>query len=194
MQTQVRKISPMFALCAALAVAGLSAGCDGSKAPEAEADGSKAAGDDAAKGEGEGEDAPIAGKDVDGPGKAGVVTGEIPSEDDRFILSVDVPNEAAAGKQGKVTVRVEPSGPWHMNLDYPTSLKMEPTDGVKLAKTEQKKVDAVKLDENSCEYEIAFTPEGAGDKAFKGEFKFAVCQDDACSPVTKDIAFQVAVK
>lgn len=187
MKHRITPKASLFALCALMVSTAVA--CSGETKPPAE---DKAAG---AKAEGEAaEGEAIAGKNVDGEGKAGVVTGEIEGGDDRFTLTVDVPTEAKQGEQGKVTVRVEPAGPWHMNLDYPTSLKMEETTGVELAKAEQKKVDALKLDEDSCEYEIAFTPAAGGDKAFKGEFKFAVCQDDACSPVTKDIAFQVAVK
>lgn len=181
-----------LALCALLA--GTAMACSGNTNAPAQDEPEPAASAEEAGAKAPAEDDAIAGKAIDDGGKAGVITGEIEGGDDRFVLTVDVPTEAKAGEQGKVTVRVEPSGPWHMNLDYPTSLKIEAATGVQLAKAEQKKVDAVKLDENSCEYEIAFTPEGDGDKAFKGQFKFAVCQDDACSPVTKDIAFQVAVK
>ncbi len=189
MKHAITSPATLFALCAVLVSS--AAACSGATKTPAEGEDAGAKdepADDAAQ------DEAIAGKPVDGEGKAGVITGEIEGGDDRFTLTVDVPTEAKQGEEGKVTVRVEPAGPWHMNLDYPTSLKMEPTAGVELAKAEQKKVDALKLDEDSCEYEIAFTPAAEGDKAFKGQFKFAVCQDDACSPVTKDIAFQVAVK
>lgn len=122
-----------------------------------------------------------------------VVEGAPPGKDDRYELSIDTP-EAKVGEEGKVTVKVVPKDPWHMNLDFPTSLKVEPPEGVQVAKAEQKKADAVTLDENSAQFDVAFTPTGAGDKTFTGKFKFAVCQDEACSPVTEDVEFKVAVK
>ena len=81
-----------------------------------------------------------------------------------------------------------------MNLDFPTSLRIEAPQGVEVVKAEQKKADAVKLDENTAEFAVAFTPKEAGEKTFSGKFKFAVCQDEACSPVTEDVNFKVAVK
>ena len=62
-----------------------------------------------------------------------------------------------------------------------------------LAKDKLKKADA-ELSEASCKFDVAFTPAKAGDAKFTGEFKFAVCQDEACSQVTENIEFQVAVK
>ncbi len=114
--------------------------------------------------------------------------------DDRYTLRIDPPADAAAGREGTVKVTVVPKAPWHMNLDFPTSLALSAPDGVALAKPELKKADAAKLDENSAEFAVKFTPAAAGEKSFTGKFKFAVCQDEACSPVTEDVAFKVAVK
>jgi len=132
-----------------------------------------------------------ASKPADGGTK--VVEGGDPV-DDRYTLRVDPPADAVAGKEGTVKVTVVPKAPWHMNLDFPTSLAIGAPDGVTLAKQELKKGDADKLDENSAEYSVKFTPAAAGDKSFTGKFKFAVCQDEACSPVTEEVAFKVAVK
>lgn len=121
-------------------------------------------------------------KVVDGPG------------DDRFALRITPPADAAVGREGVVTIAAVPQGPWHINLDFPTKLALSAPDGVTLAKTELAKGDAAKLDEKSAEFAVKFTPSSAGDKQFTGEFKFAVCQDEACSPVTEKVDFKVAVK
>lgn len=140
--------------------------------------------------------APVADKgDAAKPADGGtkVIQGGDPV-DDRYTLRVDPPADAVAGREGTVKVTVVPKAPWHMNLDFPTSLAIGAPDGVTLAKAEMKKADADKLDENSAEYSVKFTPAAAGDKSFTGKFKFAVCQDEACSPVTEEVAFKVAVK
>jgi hypothetical protein len=139
--------------------------------------------------------APVADKAPVKPADGGtkVVEGGDPV-DDRYTLRVDPPADAVAGREGTVKVTVVPKAPWHMNLDFPTSLAIGAPDGVTLAKQEMKKADADKLDENSAEYSVKFTPAAAGDKSFTGKFKFAVCQDEACSPVTEEVAFKVAVK
>ena len=135
---------------------------------------------------------------ADDPAAAGdkvkVVDGPPPGEDERYVLEIAPPAEAKAGEESRVVIKIVPKEPWHINLDFPTSLKMAGPDGVVLAKAEQKKGDALKLDDNNCEYEVAFTPDGAGEKTFTGKFKFAVCQEEACSPVTEEVEFKVAVK
>ena len=126
-------------------------------------------------------------------GPVKVVDGPPPGEKDRYALAIEPPKDAKVGQAVQVKVKVTPKAPWHMNLDFPTSLAVEAPAGVELAKPKLAKADATKLDESSCEFDLAFTPKEAGEKAFKGTFKFAVCQDEACSPVTEDVTFAVNV-
>jgi hypothetical protein len=140
---------------------------------------------------GEGDQA-IEGKPVEGEGK----TATAPSggtTDKEYTLQID-PEEGKVGQESKVSIRVIPQGEWHMNLQFPTKLEITPPAGVTVAKAKLAKDDAVKLDESSCEFAVALTPSEAGDKTFTGEFKFAVCIDDACVPKTEKLEFQVAVK
>lgn len=125
--------------------------------------------------------------------KKKVVDGSPPGADDRYALSIEAP-EAKAGERTQVVVRVVPKEPWHMNLDFPTSLEVAPPSGVDVANASLKKADATALDENQAQFDVQFTAAEAGDKAFTGTFKFAVCQDDACAPVTENVEFKVAVR
>jgi hypothetical protein len=166
----------------------VAAACD--KAPETKAPPSSG-GDQAKKSDpaphAEGEQ-----PDAKEDGKTKVVEGAPPGQDERYALQIETP-EAKAGQESKVTVKVVPKEPWHMNLDFPTSLAVTASDGVALSKDKLKKADAA-LSEASCQFDVAFTPAKAGDAKFTGEFKFAVCQDEACAPVTENVEFQVAVK
>jgi hypothetical protein len=126
-------------------------------------------------------------------GKTKVVEGAPPGGAENYALTIDAP-EAKAGQESTVKVRVVPKQPWHMNLDYPTSLKVEAPTGIALTKADMKKADATKLEEGSCEFDVKFTPASAGESTFTGKFKFAVCQDEACVPVTENVEFKVAVK
>ncbi|MFO7566267.1 MAG: protein-disulfide reductase DsbD family protein [Enhygromyxa sp.] len=134
----------------------------------------------------------IAGKPVEGEGKVARAPGS-GATDKEYTLQIE-PQEAAAGEESKVSIRVIPQGEWHMNLEYPTKLTIEPPEGTTVAKPKLDKGDAVKLDEEGCEFAVAFTPAEAGAKTFTGEFKFAVCQDEACVPKTEKLQFEVAVK
>lgn len=124
--------------------------------------------------------------------KVKVVEGANPT-DERFALQIE-PAEGKVGQENTVLVKVVPKAPWHMNLDFPTSLAVSAPGDVKLSKGDQNKADAVKLSEETAEYAVKFTTDAAGDKAFSGKFKFAVCQDEQCSPVTEELNFRVAVK
>lgn len=134
----------------------------------------------------------IAGKPVEGEGKVATAPGPGDAQKD-YTLQID-PGEAKVGEESKVSIRVIPQGKWHMNLGYPTKLVIDPPQGVAVTKPKQEKDDAIKLDEESCEFAIAFTPAEAGAKTFTGEFKFAICQDEACVPQTEKLQFEVAVK
>jgi|GEM_PF-3204722 len=113
--------------------------------------------------------------------------------DDRYALQIEPPAEAKAGEEGTAIIKVVPKEPWHMNLDYPTSLKLEAPEALAVTNADLKKGDA-KLDESTCEFAVSFKPTAAGDHSVSGKFKFAVCKDEACSPVTEEVEFKVAVK
>jgi hypothetical protein len=169
----------------------LAAGCSGEAKPAATTTpapaGTKAAGTKS-------DDAGQPSLAAAGGDKVKVVEGAAPGTDDRYALVIEPPKDAAAGKEAEVVVRVVPKAPWHINLDFPTSLKLTPPpSGLTLASADLKKADA-KLDAEHCEFAVKVTPSAAGDHAVTGQLKFAVCQDEACSPVTEDVEFKVAVK
>ncbi len=130
---------------------------------------------------------------TDSGDKVKVVDGAAPEGNDRYALQIDAP-AATAGTETTVTVKVVPKAPWHMNLDFPTSLKLDAAPpGVTLAKAELRKADA-KLDEAGCQFDVKLTAAQPGDQTLTGKFKFAVCQDEACSPVTENVEVKLAVK
>jgi hypothetical protein len=161
------------------------------------------AGDAAAKGkDGDSKQAPEAVAPVEAQGqpiddgqeqKVGTKPGDGGAANKEYALQID-PSEGKVGEEGQVTIRVVPSADWHMNLEYPTKLQVTAPAGVAVAKPKLGKDDAVKLDEQNCEFAVKYTPSEAGDKTFTGEIKFAVCQDTACVPKTETLEFQVAVK
>src|SRR5688572_3583684 len=101
------------------------------------------------------------------PEKVKVVNGAPAGDDDRYALQIDTP-EMKTGQAGSVVVRVVPKEPWHMNLDFPTSLKINAPAGVKLTNADLKKADAKKLDESACEFAVEVTPSAAGEQSFTG--------------------------
>ncbi|MBL4688389.1 MAG: hypothetical protein JKY37_27625 [Nannocystaceae bacterium] len=188
----VRVLLPVFALALALPA------CDSGNKPSAKqppasgatpADGGGADDGSVAKAAG---DAAQPAETADGGEKVKIVEGA-PGGDDRYTLQIEPSTDAKAGEVGTVMVKVVPKGPWHMNLEYPTSLKITAPDALAVTKSEMKKADAT-LDETHCEFAVEFKPAAAGDHEVTGKIKFAVCKDEACSPVTEEVAFKVAVK
>jgi hypothetical protein len=112
---------------------------------------------------------------------------------DQYDLSVAKP-AARAGVRAVATVSLRPKGAFHVNVDYPTKLKMTAPDGVKLEKDLLRGPDAAKFDKGALDFEVAFTADGAGTKSFSGELKFAVCTDTECKPTTEKVSFDVEVK
>lgn len=139
-------------------------------------------------------DGAIVGKPVDGGAGKTATVSESDADGDRYDVVVTTPTDATVGQRAVVSIKVEPKGPWHMNLEYPAALSVEAPGGVTMEKAAQKKADAKRLDEEGAEFEVAFTPDEAGEKTFGGEFKFAVCQDEACHPVKESLQFVVAAK
>lgn len=174
----------------ALALVGLLSACASNSNDAAAKDGKSK---DAEPAKTEAAPVEVEGTPVEGEQKVATVAPDGVGTNEQYALQIE-PGEATVGQPGSVSIRVIPNATWHMNLEYPTKLTVTPPAGVAVAKPKLGKDDAVKFDEQNCEFAVAFTPSEAGDKVFTGEFKFAVCQDTACVPKTEKLEFHVAVK
>ncbi|MGE5186759.1 MAG: hypothetical protein ACM31C_32115 [Acidobacteriota bacterium] len=100
--------------------------------------------------------------------------------------------EAKAGTEGTATVTVTPAPNFHISQEYPMSLALEAPPGVKLAKAELAKADAVAFSEKTLQLAIKETSDKAGTYEIKGCFKFGVCDPSSCHPKKQPISIQVA--
>lgn len=101
----------------------------------------------------------------------------------------------AAQKGQAVTARVviKPAAGYHMNKDFPTTLKLTPPADVKLDKATLGKEDA-RLTEQEAAFEVRLTAAAAGAKQIPGELRFAVCTDTTCDPQKTAVVLDVEVK
>jgi len=111
-----------------------------------------------------------------------------------YKMDVKPPPAAKKGEKAAAQVHIEGTGEFHVNLEYPVKLTVEAPSGVTLDKAKQTHRDAVKFEKSGADFAIGFVSTDAGKKSFKGEFKFAVCTDNNCSPTTEKIEFDVDVK
>lgn len=111
-----------------------------------------------------------------------------------YKLDLKAPSSAKKGEKATAKLHMEGTGEFHVNTEYPAKLTMDAPSGVTLDKAKQTGRDAVKFEKSGADFAIAFTSSDTGMKSFKGEFKFAVCTDNNCSPTSEKIAFDVDVK
>lgn len=111
-----------------------------------------------------------------------------------YTLEIKVPPAVASGKPAEVVVTLVPKNGRHLNHEFPTKLTITPPAGVTVAKPTLKKTDAETFNDNLATFKVSFTSSDAGEKAFAGKFKFAVCTDTTCDPQTEQLAFKVSVK
>jgi len=110
-----------------------------------------------------------------------------------YEVSIVTP-AAKANERAVVRVALTPKGAFHVNTDYPASLKVAAPAGVKVEKEAQTKADAKKFEKQALEFEVAFVSGEAGKKSFTGELRFAVCTETMCNPTKEKVAFDVEVK
>jgi hypothetical protein len=134
-------------------------------------------------------------------GPKGAAGGAFKLKPEEGELSIEVPADAAAGKETIARVVVTPTSKFKINFEYSTLLSLQPPEGVSIEKAEMKaggmaKVqgDAEKFEEKKLAFAVKLTPKASGSHTINGTFKFAVCDKDTCLAKKETIAFQVAAK
>ena len=100
---------------------------------------------------------------------------------------------AVKGQPATAQVVIKPAAGYHINKDFPTSLKLNPPAGVTLAKAELKKADA-KLSETEGSFAVTLTAANAGAQKIPGELRFAVCTETTCDPQRSSVNIELDVK
>lgn len=110
--------------------------------------------------------------------------------DDRFKVKVSG-QKVQVGKTQKVKIQLTADNPWHMNIDFPTSLKLGEVAGVTLGKSKFKKGDAQTLSEHKIVFMVPVTANKAGTQVIDGKLKFAICKEDSCSPAKAKVSLRI---
>ncbi|MFO0577880.1 MAG: protein-disulfide reductase DsbD family protein [Polyangia bacterium] len=100
---------------------------------------------------------------------------------------------AQKGQPATATVLIKPAAGYHINKDFPTTLKLTPPADVKLDKAQLAKEDAT-LSEKEGSFQVKLTASAAGSKKIPGELRFAVCTDTTCDPQKTAVTLEVEVK
>lgn len=110
-----------------------------------------------------------------------------------YTISVVAP-AAKVGAKGAATVTMKPGSGYHLNTEFPLSLKLTLPDGVTTPKAELKKADAKTFKEAEGSFDIPFVAASAGQKTIQGELRFAVCTETTCEPQRTQVTITLDVK
>jgi hypothetical protein len=116
------------------------------------------------------------------------------ADTDSYTVKLASPAKLATGSKGSATLEIVPKKGWHLNDEFPYKLTVAAPAGAKVAKPEQGKKDTVAFSHGSMKWAIDFEASAAGDKAFTGKVKFAVCTETSCDPKKEELAFNVKVE
>jgi hypothetical protein len=119
---------------------------------------------------------------------------QVVADTEGFTMKLAAPKSASKGAKVTVSVEITPKAGFHLNKDFPTKLTVTPPAGVTVAKAEQSAADAVAFEPGHGTWQVVFTADSAGAKAFTGRMKFAVCTDTTCNPQKQDLAWSTAVQ
>ncbi len=123
-----------------------------------------------------------------------VLASSLAFADPSYQLTVNAPPGKKAQK-GVVKIHVAPGPGFHVNKEYPTTVALNAAPaGVLVDKLKLTAKDATRLDETALEFEVAYTSNDAGSKAFTGVLRFAVCSASSCDPKMEQLKFAVDVK
>ena len=127
---------------------------------------------------------------VAAPAAAGPLAGAV--GDKPYTLTLNKVS-AQKGQPATATVLIKPAAGYHINKDFPTTLKLTPPADVKLDKAQLAKEDAT-LSEKEGSFQVKLTASAAGSKKIPGELRFAVCTDTTCDPQKTAVTLEVEVK
>lgn len=110
-----------------------------------------------------------------------------------YSVTVHAPT-AKVGAQSTATVTFKPGQGYHLNKDFPTSLKLNLPAGVSTPKPSLAKADAKAFSEDVATFEVQLTAASAGQKAITGTLRFAVCTEATCEPQSTPVTITLDVK
>jgi hypothetical protein len=116
------------------------------------------------------------------------------ADSESYTVKLAAPDKLATGAKGSATLEVAPKKGWHLNDEFPYKLTVTAPAGTKVAKPEQGKKDTVAFSREAMKWSIDFEASSAGNKAFTGKVKFAVCTETSCEPKKEELAFNVVVE
>ena len=110
-----------------------------------------------------------------------------------YVLTISAPRRARAGESVVTKIKVTPTAPYKINLEYPTWLSLNAPEGV-LPRTMAIKADgAARHSPSEILFEPRFTVHNGGGHRISGELRFSVCKDQLCDLEQVPVAWDTEV-
>jgi hypothetical protein len=107
-----------------------------------------------------------------------------------FRFRLDVPS-ARLGQYSTATVSVVSGEGYRLNAARRIEMQLLSTGGL-IIDSEHR--EATRVDESSADFSIRFKAKTPGEKSFRANLKFEVCDERGCSPQEETVSFSVDVK
>ena len=105
-----------------------------------------------------------------------------------------VKTEAVNGKATTTRVELTPLAGYKMNVEYPSSLSVTPTEKADTPKAELSPPKGA-VTKEKISFDVAITPKAPGTIAVAGTTNFSVCDERSCKVFRKEgLAWQVVSK
>lgn len=109
-----------------------------------------------------------------------------------FTVAIDKV-AAKRGQPATAKVQFRAASGYHVNIDFPTELRLKLPDGVSAQKATLTKADA-KLTENDGRFDVVLTASQSGKTTVLGELRFAVCTATTCDPQRAPVSIELNVE
>jgi hypothetical protein len=108
---------------------------------------------------------------------------------DPYRFRIDVP-PARQGQFGTATIEVVPGDGYHLNVARRIELQVISSGG----SVDADGRETLRLDETGALFSIRFKPRAPGEKSFRAQLKFEVCDAESCVPASEVVSFSVNAK
>jgi hypothetical protein len=93
------------------------------------------------------------------------------------------------GRKATASVTVTSKQGWHLNLEAPFTLKLNPPPGVAVDKRKLGRADLAASSAMSARFDVGVTMSEPGKKLIAAELGFVLCRKDSCRPIKEKLSF-----
>ncbi len=116
------------------------------------------------------------------------------AEDPSFELRATAAGPYAPSEEGRFEIVLTPRGNYHVNTQYPLSIRLDAPGGLTVPGEALEVGDAAEFGEPRARFQVPFTATSAGQHRVTARVDFAVCTPEACMPECRTLALVLPVE